>query len=88
MARLTRRTRPIPPWTDDGVYMGAFQGPDDQGLPFVESMTKVRVWHARTCTPCMCTHVHLTDPCMLPFVESMTKAAESLAEVLNFNAGA
>ena len=55
MARLTRRTRPIPPWTDDGVYMGAFQGPDDQGLPFVESMTK---------------------------------AAESLAEVLNFNAGA
>ena len=26
---------------------------------------KVRVCHVRTCTPCMYTHVHPADPCML-----------------------
>ena len=27
-------------------------------------MVQVRVWHARTCSPCMYAHVHPVDPCM------------------------
>ena len=60
--RLTRR------WPHAGALIAQLKLDDfESGLVALRLglTVQVCVWHARACTPCMYTHVHPADPCML-----------------------